>query len=267
MSYKKNSFSEQFTLCSALLQATQQGESQAAELKEKQQILNSAQDTLSKIVKSYATVSSNIKLKVQQITGITNEMEHVNRQIERQQTEIQVIQMENRAFCCSIEEQLENSHSLLAWYNNCHNKMKSYKMSLATLESQTTIHMELMEKREKVKRQKEHIHELKMDLQNPEGNAIQQAQKEIVIIKAQIHKTKELVRRKATILENEKKNHSQLRRDIAIHNRRCEAIIKWLCCQLNKSQSTNRELSSEIFHMEKEVKHLKKQLGTLNNVG
>ncbi|XP_060723135.1 uncharacterized protein LOC132843999 isoform X2 [Tachysurus vachellii] len=228
MSYKKNSFSEQFTLCSALLQATQQGESQAAELKEKQQILNSAQDTLSKIVKSYATVSSNIKLKVQQITGITNEMEHVNRQIERQQTEIQVIQMENRAFCCSIEEQLENSHSLLAWYNNCHNKMKSYKMSLATLESQTTIHMELMEKREKVKRQKEHIHELKMDLQNPEGNAIQQAQ---------------------------------------IHNRRCEAIIKWLCCQLNKSQSTNRELSSEIFHMEKEVKHLKKQLGTLNNVG
>ncbi|XP_027002483.1 uncharacterized protein LOC113642900 isoform X2 [Tachysurus fulvidraco] len=228
MSFKKSSFSEQFTLCSALLQATQQGESQAAELKDKQQILNSAQDTLSKTVKSFATVSSNIKLKVQQITGITNEMEHVNRQIERQQTEIQVIQMENRTFCCSIEEQLEKSHSLLAWYNNCHNKMKSYKMSLATLESQTTIHMELMEKREKVKRQKEHINELKMDLQNPEGNAIQQAQ---------------------------------------IHNRRCEAIIKWLCCQLNKSQSTKQELSSEIFHMEKEVKHLKKQLGTLNNVG
>lgn len=134
------------------------------------------QDTLSKIVKSYDTVSSNIKLKERQISGITNVTEQVNRQNERQQTEIQVIQMEILKLSYSIEAQLENSRFLLAWYKNYHNKMESYKMSLAALEIQATIHMELMEKREEVKRQKEHIDELKMNFQNPEGNALKQAQ-------------------------------------------------------------------------------------------
>ncbi|XP_058258558.1 coiled-coil domain-containing protein 122 [Hemibagrus wyckioides] len=224
------------------------------------------QDTLSKIVKSYDTVSSNIKLKEQQFSGITNVTEQVNRQNERQQTETQVIQMEILKLSYSIEEQLENSRFLLAWYNSYHNKMESYKMSLAALEIQATIHMELMEKREEVKRQKEHIDELKMNFQNPEGNALQQAQKEIDNFKTQIQKIKELVRRKGILLEKEKNNHSQLRKYIEIHNRTYEAIMKRLCCQLNKALSTHRELSRDIFHMEKEVKHLKKQLGTLYNV-
>lgn len=134
------------------------------------------QDTLSKIVKSYDAVSSNIKVKEQQISGITNEIEQVHRQNERQQTEIQVIQTENMKFSYSVEEQLESSHFLVAHYNTYHNKMESYKMSISALESQATIHKELMEKMEEVKRLKEHRDELKVDLQNPEGNAIRQAQ-------------------------------------------------------------------------------------------
>ncbi|MCI4375112.1 hypothetical protein PGIGA_G00105520 [Pangasianodon gigas] len=144
--------------------------------------------------------------------------------------------------------------------------MESYKMSISALESHATIHKELTEKREEVKRLKEYREELKVDLQNPEGNAIQQSQKETDNFKAQIHNTKELVRRKGILLEKEKKNHSQLRKDIAIHNRRCEAIVKRLCCQLDKAQSSHGELSSDIFHMEKMVEHLKKQLGTSYNV-
>ncbi|XP_053494503.1 coiled-coil domain-containing protein 122-like isoform X1 [Ictalurus furcatus] len=265
MSSKKRSSSEQeFTLCSALLEATQQAESQAAELKEKQHILNSVQGTLSKMVKSYDTVSNNIKLKEQQISAINNETEQVQRQLERQQTEIQVIQMENMKLSYIIEEQLESSHFLLAWYNTYHNKMESYKMSVSAMESQAAIHKELMEKREEVKRLKEHRKELKVDLQNPD--AIRQVQKEIDNFKAQIHNTKEHVRRKGILLEKEKKNQSQLRKDIAIHNRRCEAIVKRLCCQLNKAQSSHGELRSDIFHMEKEVEHLKKQLSTSYDV-
>ncbi|MCJ8729256.1 hypothetical protein PDJAM_G00104050 [Pangasius djambal] len=144
--------------------------------------------------------------------------------------------------------------------------MESYKMSISAMESHATIHKELTEKREEVKRLKEYREELKVELQNPEGNAIRQSQKETDNFKAQIHNTKELIRRKGILLEKEKKNHSQLRKDIAIHNRRCEAIVKWLCCQLDKAQSNHGELSSDIFHMEKEVEHLKKQLGTSYNV-
>ncbi|TSZ40545.1 hypothetical protein Baya_14261 [Bagarius yarrelli] len=96
-------------------------------------------------------------------------------------------------------------------------------MSTAALESQATIHKEVIEKREEVKRSNKHVAELKINLQNPAGNSIQQAQ---------------------------------------IHNRKCEAIMKRLRCQLNKAQSSYEELKSAIFHMEKQVDNLKKQPGT-----
>ncbi|XP_046714497.1 coiled-coil domain-containing protein 122-like isoform X2 [Silurus meridionalis] len=252
MSSEERLFSEQ-ELCSALLEVSQQGEIQATELQEQQQILNSVQDTLSKIVKSYDTVSSNIKLKEQQIRCITNEIKQVQRQNERQQTEIQVIQMENMELKYRIEEQLERSHFYLTQYNTYHNKMESYKMSFSGMKSQAAIHKELKERREEVKRLKEHREELKVDLQNPEGNAMQRAQKQVDNFKAVIHNTKELVRRKGILLEKEKTNQSQLNKDIAIHNRRCEAIVKRLCCQLNKAHSSHGQLSSDIIHIEKEL--------------
>lgn len=127
-------------------------------------------------MKSYDTVSSNIKLKEQQINGITNEIELVHRQNERQQAEIEVIQMENMKLRYSIEEQVESSHFLLAQYNTYHNKMESYKMSISALESQATIHKELMEKMEEVKRLKEQREDLKVDLENPGGNAVRHIQ-------------------------------------------------------------------------------------------
>lgn len=103
-------------------------------------------------------------------------IEQVHRQNERQRTEIQVIQMENVNLSYSIGEQSENLHFMLAGYNTYHNKMESYKMSVSALESQATIHKELMQKMEEVKRLKEKREELKVDLKNPEGNAIRQAQ-------------------------------------------------------------------------------------------
>lgn len=84
--------------------------------------------------------------------------------------------MENMKLGYIIEDQLERSHLNLAQYNTYHNKMESYKMSISALESQAAIHKELMERRKVVKRLKEQREELKVDLQNPEGNAIQQAQ-------------------------------------------------------------------------------------------
>ncbi|KAB5583888.1 hypothetical protein PHYPO_G00101010 [Pangasianodon hypophthalmus] len=64
----------------------------------------------------------------------------------------------------------------------------------------------------------------------------------------------------------ELKEKQHILNSLQIHNRRCEANVKRLCCQLDKAQSSHGELSSDIFHMEKEVEHLKKQLGTSYNV-
>ncbi|KAL7891056.1 hypothetical protein AOLI_G00005320 [Acnodon oligacanthus] len=251
---------QEFSLSAALQAVSQQGESQAVELEEKHHVLNSVQATLSEVVKSYEAVAKDIKLKERQITGITCEIEQILSHNETQETQLKAILMENLRLKHSIEEQLENSHFLLTGYNAYRNKMESYKMSVAELESQVPIRKELVEKMEEVKRLKDCKEGLKIDLQNPEGNAVQQAQKEIDNIKAKIHCSKEMMREKIVLLEKEKETHSQLRKDIEIHNRRCEAIVKRLCCQLNKAQSSHRQLSSDISQMEIEVNHLRNQL-------
>ncbi|XP_017568345.1 coiled-coil domain-containing protein 122 [Pygocentrus nattereri] len=251
---------QEFSLSTALQAVSQQGESQAVELEEKRHALNAVQATLSEVVKSYEAVAKDIKLKERQITGITCETEQIHSHNETQEAQLKAILMENMRLKHSTEEQLENSHFLLARYNTCRNKMETYKMSVAEMESQVPVRKELVEKMEEVKRLKDCKEGLRIDLQNPEGNAVQQAQKEIDHIKAKIHCSKEMVREKIVLLEKEKETHSQLRKDIEIHNRRCEAIVKRLCCQLNKAQSSHRQLSSDISQMEIEVKHLRNQL-------
>lgn len=45
-----------------------------------------------------------------------------------------------------------------------------------------------------------------------------------------------------------------------IQNRRYNAIVKRLHCQLMKAQSGHRQLSNDIYHMEREIQDLKKRL-------
>ncbi|XP_062852848.1 coiled-coil domain-containing protein 122-like [Trichomycterus rosablanca] len=261
MSYKKGLVSDsQFSLCSALLDVSQQGESQATELKKKRQILRSVQVKLSELVKSFEAVASNIKVKQRQINSFTNEIERAYSQNERQQNNIQAILMENMKLKHNIEEQLESLHLAVAMYNTYCNKIKSFKMAILALESQTAVQKELMVKRNEVKRLKKHQEELRVELQNPNGITAQKAQKEIDDIKTQIHHTQELIKGERMLLEKERETHSQLQRDITIRNRRCEAIVKRLRCQLNKAQSKFQQLNSDIFNMEKEVERLKKLL-------
>ncbi|KAI4886657.1 hypothetical protein NFI96_012772 [Prochilodus magdalenae] len=251
---------QEFSLTSALQAVSQQGESQAAELKEKQQVLDSVQATLLDIVKSYEAVAKDIKMKERQISRVTCETEQIQSQNETQETQMKAILMEHTSLKHSIEKQLETSYFLLVGYKAYRNKMETYKKHVTEMESQAPIYKELIEKMEEVKRLKDCREELRTDLQNPEGNSIRQAQKEIDHIKSEIHYTKQTVRQRMVVLEKEKETHSQLRKETEIHNRRCEAIVKRLCCQLNKAQSSHRQLSRDISHMEKEVEHLRKQL-------
>ncbi|XP_072539085.1 coiled-coil domain-containing protein 122 [Salminus brasiliensis] len=251
---------EDFSLSSALHAVFQQGESQALVLKEKQHVLDSIQATLTEKVKSHEAVAHNIKLKERQISGITCEVEHIHIRIKAQLIEIHAILMENRNLQHTIEEHLEKSQCLLAEYNTYRNKIESYKANVSEMENQSPIHKELMEKRKESKRLRKFREQLSIDLQNPEGNAVQRAQREIDQFTTKILFSKELVGEKMVLLEKEKQVNLQLRKEKEIHNRRCEAIVKRLRCQLNKAQSSHRQLNSEISLMEKEVEHLKSQL-------
>uniref|UniRef100_A0A4W4HCG6 Coiled-coil domain containing 122 n=3 Tax=Electrophorus TaxID=8004 RepID=A0A4W4HCG6_ELEEL len=245
---------------SALHAISQQGESQAVELKEKHHILNSTQATLSEIAKRYETVASNIKLKEHQIRGITSETEQMQRHNKRQEAQIQALWMENLKLRHCIEEQLENSHFLLAGYNTYRNKMESYKMCVSALESQSPVYKELLEKREEVKRLRKYRDDLEVDLQNPGGETVHQVQKEIENIKTNINCVEEILRGKRKLLEKHKDTHAHIRKDIEIQNRRYEAIVRRLRCQLKQAQCNQKQLHSDISQMEKEVEHLKSQL-------
>ncbi|XP_076869787.1 coiled-coil domain-containing protein 122 [Brachyhypopomus gauderio] len=259
----KETFSDthqEFSLSSALHAVSQQGECQAVELKEKQHILNSVQATLSEIAKRYETVASNVTLKEQQISSVTNETEQIQHHSKKLETQIHTLWTENLKLRHCIEEQSENSHFVLAGYNTYRNKMESYKMSVFALESQSPVYKELMEKREEVKRLKACRADLAADPQNPDGELVHQAQIEIENIKTKITCMKEIVRGKRKLLEKEKDTHAHLRKDIEIQNRRCDAIVKRLCCQLKQAQYSQRQLSSDVSQMEKEVEYLKSQL-------
>ncbi|KAJ8349995.1 hypothetical protein SKAU_G00251250 [Synaphobranchus kaupii] len=81
-------------------------------------------------------------------------------------------------------------------------------------------------------------------------------QKEVDELRVQISATKKLIFNKTQLLVKEQGTQTQLRKDIEIQNRRCEAILKRLRCQLNKAQSNHRQLTDDICWLEKEAEEM-----------
>lgn len=75
-----------------------------------------------------------------------------------------------------IETAQENFEEQMIKYNEYYAKIKAHKDSLREVENKWSFMTELNEKRDLVKTLKTMKEELKLDLQNPEGNLMRQAQ-------------------------------------------------------------------------------------------
>ncbi|XP_062384330.1 coiled-coil domain-containing protein 122-like [Sardina pilchardus] len=248
------------SLVGTLEEFSQQGEIQANELREKQQTLIELQNTLSDLKGSCEAVHFELKNSKSQHSGLLCEIEQIKRHNSSLESRLHEINSENMKLQLLLQEQKERQQSTLARNDIYRKKMEDHKMAVAEAESQTPIYKELTEARQWVQQLKEKRDALVIDLQNPEGEAVKQAQQEIDDLERQVSVKRKMVEDKQTFLRKEGEVHTQLRKDIEIQHKRYDAIVKRLRCQLSKAQSNHRHLINDIRRMEKEVEELTRQV-------
>uniref|UniRef100_A0A8C8G2V7 Uncharacterized protein n=1 Tax=Oncorhynchus tshawytscha TaxID=74940 RepID=A0A8C8G2V7_ONCTS len=231
---------------------SQQGYAQIVALREKQQVLSSLQVNLSLPKGKEAEVE--LKSNMRQILILEGEMEHLQRHMQDLGLRSVTVYNENTELRLLIEEEEDNFSRVLAGYNTYRNKMEGHRTAVLQAESQTRAHRELVEKRALVRVLTERREELRADLENPEGNAVKQAQKELDDMRGKEMQDNVNKNQKVPYLFKTQVCCSQ------IQNRRYDAIVKRLHCQLMKAQSGHRQLSDDIYHMEREIQDLKRHL-------
>ncbi|XP_056605806.1 coiled-coil domain-containing protein 122 [Triplophysa dalaica] len=250
---------QKFPLCETLHDAIHQGASRARELTHKQHTLHTLQVSLSEMEQRCRLVYSDLQQKERNISVVLCDTENLQNNITSLETQIHNILLENLQLRHSIEEQSENFRSSLAGYTVYRTKLEMFKESVCEVERQTDVYKQLKEKELHVSKLKQTLDELKHDLQNPEGKSVVQAQKEINLLQANIRSSRQTARVRKAHLKREREAHTQLRKDTEIENRRCDAIMKRLHCQLKKVQSQHRRLSTDVTDMKKELEDLKSQ--------
>ncbi|XP_061083035.1 coiled-coil domain-containing protein 122 [Conger conger] len=250
----------QFSLTETLEEATQQGEALELELKRNRDVLSDLQATLLKVAKSRDAARLQLSSTERAIENHSDEIVQLQLRATDLESDSQATYLENIKLQHEIEENKDSFQLTLAGYNTYRNKMDSHKVAIFKQESQTAVHRELTEKRRLINHLKAEREKLKVDLQNPEGNVVRQAQKEVDELRVQISAVKGLVFHKTQLLAKEHETHTHLRKDIEIQNRRCDAILRRLRCQLNKAQSNHRQLTGDICWLEKEVADLRRRL-------
>ncbi|XP_059129287.1 coiled-coil domain-containing protein 122 isoform X3 [Peromyscus eremicus] len=210
-----------------------------------------------------------------QIAAIAAEAKETEKQMHQQDAA-----MENsRLHCGLLEAQIESLYSesvklkfdtetaqeqfeeQMIKYNAYYAKIKAYKDSLVETESKCSFMTELYEKRELIKNLKTMKEDLREDLQNPQGRYATQIQEDISKLTNKIMTVKDSIIEKTYFIEEEKKTHERLRKEIEVQHKRYDAILKRLHCQVNKIQLNRRKWQWNIQQLEKTAAELKKRLG------
>uniref|UniRef100_UPI00398E5E65 coiled-coil domain-containing protein 122 isoform X2 n=1 Tax=Pristiophorus japonicus TaxID=55135 RepID=UPI00398E5E65 len=214
--------STQLSLSQIVKEVAQQQQQQAVEAGKNKNILSHLQAQLFEMEKENKVVLQEFRTTEKQIYHFENESESRRQHSAELEAQLWSLNADNLKLKFAIQEEEEKYFKLLSGYDKYRKKMLAHKELTNQLESRTPIMMELKEKILMVKELKAKKEELVTDLMNPEGNIIKQVQ---------------------------------------VQNKRCEAILKRLYCQLNKVQSHKRQLTWDMEQMEKTAAYLRQCLG------
>ncbi|XP_058404207.1 coiled-coil domain-containing protein 122 isoform X1 [Diceros bicornis minor] len=249
------------SLTDAVEQVAKQQQSQTSEIEKNKKVLFHLQNELHELEKQIASVSAETKETERQIYQQDAVIENTKLHCGNLETQIKSLHSENVKLKFDIEAAQEDFEEHMIRYNEYHAKIKVHKDSLGEIESKWSFMTELREKRDLVKKLKAMKEELMQDLQNPEGNRMKQVQEDITKLKDKIITIKESIIEKTCFLEEEKKTHEKLRKEIEVQHKRFGAILKRLHCQVNKLQSNRRQWQWNIQQLEKTAAELRKQIG------
>ncbi|KAK5847702.1 hypothetical protein PBY51_016810 [Eleginops maclovinus] len=251
-----------FSLTKAVEDVSQHGYAQTEALKDKQKTLISLQATLSEVENKGEMLEQELRSKTREFLMLEGEMEHLEQQTKVQHQRYASISKEITDIHIGISEEEENACTALARFNAYRSKMECHRAAVLHAASQTEAHRELEEKRAVVQMLREKKGELKADLENPNGNTVQMAKSENETLKKEISEMRESISVKKAQVRKEFLTHTQIKKDIEIQNKRYEAIVKRLHCQLSRAQAVHRQMSEEVYHMERQLAELKGQRGS-----
>ncbi|KAM7375257.1 hypothetical protein PAMA_014379 [Pampus argenteus] len=249
-----------FTLTKAVEDVTQHGYTQTETLKEKQKTLISLQACLSDVEKKSEEAEQELRSKVRELLMLEGEIEHLELQTRVLHDRCASISTDNTELQMHISEEEESACTALAGFSTYRNRIEGHRAAVLHAESETDAYKELEEKKALVRMLTQTKEELREDLENPNGNAVQMAKREVDALKGEIAVMKKNIVERGKQVEKECETQAQIKKDIEIQNRRYEAIIKRLRCQLNKAQAVHRQMSGDIYHMERQIAELRRQL-------
>ncbi|XP_073318225.1 coiled-coil domain-containing protein 122 [Pagrus major] len=250
----------EFSLTRAVEDVIQHGYAKTEALREKQRTLSTLQATLSDVEKKRELAEREPRSKAREILLLEAEMDHLEWQTKALHDSCASISKQITDLLIGISEEEEGARMALAGFSSYREKMEAHRAAVLRAASQTEAHKELEEKRALVRMLMQKKEELREDLENPNGNAVQMAKRKIDALKGEISMKRKTTAERKEQLRKEFETQTQIKKDIEIQNKRYEAIVKRLHCQLGRAQAVHRQMSEDIYHMQRQLAELKTQL-------
>ncbi|XP_067356229.1 coiled-coil domain-containing protein 122 [Channa argus] len=249
----------EFSLSKAVEDVSTHGYALTETLTEKEKRLSALQAAHSDVEKKTEVAQQELRSKVREILLLECEMEQAERRITVLHGRCVFISKENTELQILISEEEESAAMTLAGFSTYRKKMEDHRAAVLHASSQTEVHKELEEKRALVRMLRQKKEELMEDLKSSDGNTVQMAKREVDALKDEICRTRKTIAERREQLRKEVETHAQIKQDIGIQNRRYEAIVKRLHCQLSRAQAVQRQMSEDIYRMERQLAELKQQ--------
>nr|XP_040137710.1 coiled-coil domain-containing protein 122-like [Ictidomys tridecemlineatus] len=204
------------SLTEVVKQVTKQQQSQISEIEINKKVLFHLQNELHELEKLIAAISAETKETERQIYQKDAAIENSRLQCGSLESQIKSLYTENVKLKFDIKMAQEDFEECMIKYKTYYAKIKAHKDSLGEIKSQWSFVIELCEKQDLVKKLKTMKEELIQDLQNPGGNQMTQVQEDISKLKNEIITVKESINEKTCFLEEEKRRHEKLTKEIEV---------------------------------------------------
>ncbi|KAL1781127.1 hypothetical protein HispidOSU_026009, partial [Sigmodon hispidus] len=249
------------SLTDAVQQVAKQQKSQTSEIEKQKKVLFHLQIELHDLQKQISAIAAEAKETERQMHQQDAAMENSKLHCGLLEAQIESLFSENIKLKFDTETAQEKFEEQMIKYNAYYAKIKAYKDSLGEIERKYSFMTELSEKRDLIKNLTTMKEDLMENLQNPQGSCATQIQEDISKLTNKITTIKDSIIEKTYFIEEEKKRHEKLRKEIEVQHKRYDAILKRLHCQVNKIQLSRRKWQWNIQQLERTATELKKHLG------
>ncbi|XP_066477463.1 coiled-coil domain-containing protein 122 [Tiliqua scincoides] len=252
------------SLVEVVKQVAEQQHTQDADIKKSKVVLSQLQAQLHDLEAQMNCTITEKKTTDRQIYQQDETIATTKVHCENLENEITALHVEKVKLMINTEALEEEFKMMLLRNSAYYEKMAAHRNHFEEAERKLPLMIELTKKRATIQEMITKKEELKFAVWNLQGNATNPVQEEIAYLESEIKELEETIDKMKNVLQEEKDLHARLQKEIEVQNKRCEAILKRLHCQVNKLQSSKRQWYWTIQQKEEKVKELRKLVGITN---